>query len=157
MEGQPPPVPGETGAKQGGEVRARWAWTEPSVWTDRMLTALETGVEGGVWFSLMDKVWSRANLESAFAKVRSNRGGAGVDRVTVAMFGAHREAELTRLQEQLRTGAYAPQAHAARPDAVDEPQHAVLACKKILHTFGIKPRAWRSGLPSLLDRYYRHG
>ena len=80
MEGQPPPVPGETGAKQGGEVRARWAWTEPSVWTDRMLTALETGVKGGVWFSLMDKVWSRANLESAFAKVRSNRGGAGVDR-----------------------------------------------------------------------------
>ena len=48
------------------------------------------------------------------------------------------------------------QAHAARPDAADEPQHAVLACKKILHTFGIKPRAWRAGLPSLLDRYYRH-
>ncbi|NQD93821.1 sugar nucleotide-binding protein, partial [Pseudomonas sp. CrR25] len=48
------------------------------------------------------------------------------------------------------------QAHAARADAADEPQHAVLACKKILHTFGIKPRAWRAGLPSLLDRYYRH-
>ncbi|WP_162876986.1 sugar nucleotide-binding protein, partial [Pseudomonas viridiflava] len=48
------------------------------------------------------------------------------------------------------------QAHAARPDAGEEPQHAVLACKKILHTFGIKPRAWRAGLPSLLDRYYRH-
>jgi len=50
-----------------------------------------------------------------------------------------------------------PQAHAARPDVADEPQHAVLSCKKILHTFGIKPRAWRTGLPSLLDRYYRHG
>ncbi|MBM7062749.1 sugar nucleotide-binding protein [Pseudomonas sp. UL073] len=49
-----------------------------------------------------------------------------------------------------------PQAHAARPDAADEPQHAVLACKKIFHTFGIKPRAWRAGLPALLDRYYRH-
>ena len=49
-----------------------------------------------------------------------------------------------------------PQAHSARPDAAEEPQHAVLSCKKILHTFGIKPRAWRSGLPSLLDRYYRH-
>ncbi|WP_369294210.1 sugar nucleotide-binding protein, partial [Klebsiella pneumoniae] len=48
------------------------------------------------------------------------------------------------------------QAHAARPDASDEPQHAVLACKKILHTFGIKPRAWRAGLPALLDRFYRH-
>ena len=49
------------------------------------------------------------------------------------------------------------QAHAARPDAAEEPQHAVLACKKILHTFGIKPRAWRAGLPTLLDRFYRHG
>jgi dTDP-4-dehydrorhamnose reductase len=49
-----------------------------------------------------------------------------------------------------------PQAHSARADAAQEPQHAVLSCKKILHTFGIKPRAWRSGLPSLLDRYYRH-
>ena len=48
------------------------------------------------------------------------------------------------------------QAHAARPDVADEPQHAVLACKKILHTFGVKPRAWRTGLPQLLDRYYRH-
>lgn len=50
----------------------------------------------------------------------------------------------------------AAQAHATLSDAAEEPQHAVLACKKILHTFGIKPRAWRSGLPSLLDRYYRH-
>lgn len=49
-----------------------------------------------------------------------------------------------------------PQAHSARSDAAEEPQHAVLSCKKILHTFGIKPRAWRSGLPALLDRYYRH-
>ena len=37
--GQPPtPVPL---AKQVGEVRARWAWTEPPVWTERMRTALE--------------------------------------------------------------------------------------------------------------------
>ncbi|MOA63941.1 RmlD substrate binding domain protein [compost metagenome] len=50
-----------------------------------------------------------------------------------------------------------PQAHAERPDGSEEPQHAVLACKKILNTFGIKPRAWRAGLPPLLDRFYRHG
>ncbi|MBD1553061.1 sugar nucleotide-binding protein [Pseudomonas typographi] len=48
-------------------------------------------------------------------------------------------------------------AHAACDDALEEPQHAVLACKKILHTFGIKPRAWRAGLPALLERYFRHG
>ncbi|MFF7709798.1 sugar nucleotide-binding protein [Pseudomonas sp. NPDC007930] len=49
------------------------------------------------------------------------------------------------------------QAHAACDDALQEPQHAVLACKKIFHTFGIKPRAWRAGLPALLERYFRHG
>ncbi|MDF2489398.1 MAG: dTDP-4-dehydrorhamnose reductase [Pseudomonas sp.] len=58
---------------------------------------------------------------------------------------------------KLAVQAPTPQAHASRPDASDEPQHAVLACKKILHTFGIKPRAWRAGLPPLLDRFYRHG
>lgn len=47
-------------------------------------------------------------------------------------------------------------AHADCSDAADEPQHGVLACKKIFNTFGIKPRAWRAGLPSLLERYYRH-
>ncbi len=58
---------------------------------------------------------------------------------------------------KLAVQAPTPQAHASRPDASEEPQHAVLACKKILHTFGIKPRAWRAGLPPLLDRFYRHG
>ena len=37
----------------------------------------------------------------------------------------------------------------------DEPQNAVLSSKKILNTFGVKPRAWRSSLPALLDRYFR--
>ena len=43
-------------AKQVGEIHDRWSWVEPSVWTARMLTALETGVKGGKWFSLIDKV-----------------------------------------------------------------------------------------------------
>ncbi len=30
--------------KQAGDIRARWGWVEPSVWTERMLTSLETGV-----------------------------------------------------------------------------------------------------------------
>jgi len=44
-EEQPSSVPGT--ARQGGDIRARWAWVEPSVWTDRMLEALERGVKGG--------------------------------------------------------------------------------------------------------------
>jgi len=48
-----------------------------------------------------------------------------------------------------------PRAHGATLDASEEPQNAVLACRKILNTFGVKPRNWRSGMSALLDRYYR--
>jgi len=43
---------------QDGEIRARWASVESVVWTERMLATLETGIEGGKWFRLIDKVWS---------------------------------------------------------------------------------------------------
>lgn len=45
--------------------------------------------------------------------------------------------------------------HADFADAQIEPQHGVLDCKKISHTFGIKPRSWRTGMAELLDSYYR--
>jgi hypothetical protein len=57
--------------KQAGEVRSRWERTEPSVWTENMLTALETGVKGGKWFSLIDKVWDERNLRAGFEKIFS--------------------------------------------------------------------------------------
>ena len=41
----PAAVPGL--AKQVGEARSFWEWVEPSVWTERMLTALVEGVKGG--------------------------------------------------------------------------------------------------------------
>jgi RNA-directed DNA polymerase len=97
-------------ASHVGEVRSRWEWTEPSVWTERMLTALENGVKGGSWFSLIDKVYAPANLESAFTKVLANRGAAGVDHVTVEEFDRRREANLEKLQRQLQDGSYRPQA-----------------------------------------------
>ena len=42
-----------------GEVRRRWAWTEPTIWTDRMLTALEHGVQGGKLAQrLLHRAWA---------------------------------------------------------------------------------------------------
>jgi RNA-directed DNA polymerase len=107
MEVTPAPVPA---AKQAGEVRARWAWTEPSVWTERMLSALERGVKGGCWFSLIDKVYSLRNLRAAFEQVKANRGAAGVDHVTIEMFEHNLAANLARASQQLATGSYQPQA-----------------------------------------------
>jgi RNA-directed DNA polymerase len=107
MEARPTIVPA---AKQVGEVPARWVWTEPAVWTERMLTALELGVKGGSWFSLIDKVYSLRNLQAAFAKVKANQGAAGVDHQTIEMFETHLEANLTRVSQQLADGSYRPQA-----------------------------------------------
>jgi len=97
-------------ARHPGEILARWAWTEPAAWTFRMLTALERGVIGGTWFSLSDKVYAPANLRAAFARVKANRGSAGVDHVTVKRFEAHLDENLERLYWSLREGSYRPQA-----------------------------------------------
>jgi len=107
-EDKPAIVSQET--KQAGEIRARWAWVEPEVWTERMLTALEEGVRGGKWFSLMDKVYALRNLRAAFRRVKANGGAAGVDHQTIEMFEQHLEKNLKELSQSLREGSYRPQA-----------------------------------------------
>ena len=94
--------------KQAGEAHRRRAWAEPVVWTERMLTALERGVKGNRWFSLIDKVSGDGTLELAWAKVRSNAGGSGVDRITVERFAKDCPRGLLDLQEQLRMASYQP-------------------------------------------------
>lgn len=89
-------------------IRERWNWAEPTVWTDRMLTALEEGVKGGRWHCLWDKVLKPENARAAYAKVRVKRGSAGVDHVTVERFGADLEKNLARLIGELREGQYVP-------------------------------------------------
>jgi len=91
-----------------GERRSRWAWIESSIWTDRMLAALETGVKGGVWFCLIDKVFSQKNLWSSWAKTAKNKGAPGVDGITIDRYEKDAQANLTYLSEQLRAGAYQP-------------------------------------------------
>ncbi len=107
-EDKPSPVP--SGAKQGGDAPARWAWVEPAAWTARMLAALEQGVKGGRWFSLMDKVYAPANLAAAWKRVRSNRGAAGVDGQSVALFERDALKYLDELHRELRDGSYRPSA-----------------------------------------------
>jgi len=110
------------GAKQAGDTEARrerWTWVEPSVWTDPMLAALENGVRGGKWFSLIDKVYRQENLHSAFKKVKRNGGAGGVDHVTVDRFEHDLDRELTKLSADLKAGSYEPQA--ARRVYIEKP------------------------------------
>jgi retron-type reverse transcriptase len=96
------------GPQEGGEIRSRWEWVEPTVWTERMLAALETGIEGGKWFRLIDKVWGEKNLARAFEKVMENGGSAGIDRQSVREFARHREKEIEGLERELREQNYRP-------------------------------------------------
>lgn len=107
---EPEAVSRASAGKRAGEVADRWSWTEPEVWTKRMLTALEEGVTGGKWHSLIDKVYRDSTLRSAYTRVAANRGAAGVDHVTVEAFADDLDAELRDLSEALRSGSYRPQA-----------------------------------------------
>lgn len=74
-----------------------------------MLEALETGVKGGQWFSLIDKVWSLKTLQASWERVRRNGGAAGVDKQSIERFEARAETYISELSLALKEGSYTPQ------------------------------------------------
>ena len=106
-EATPPAVPGVD--KQGGEDLWQRHKAQRGVWSEKMLVALEQGVKGNKWFSLIDKV-SRLNvLELAWGKVQSNAGACGVDGITVERFAKDSQKRLLAVSEQIKRNAYQPQ------------------------------------------------
>ncbi len=73
-----------------------------------MVATLERGIKGGKWYSLMDKVWKMANLQSAAQQVRKNKGAPGVDGMSCEAYLKAGPARLERLQDKLKTGRYQP-------------------------------------------------
>lgn len=104
------PTTRRTAPRFSGEDLAQWAWTEPSVWTNSMLATLQAcSVRAGKWHSLIDKVYSQANLYSAYREVAANRGAPGVDNITIEDFTANLLRNIGKLEQQLRDGTYRPQ------------------------------------------------
>ena len=118
-QGRTPPTKVPFAATPAGEPPSIRAWANPSVWTDPMLTALEQGVRGGRWHTLIDKVYSRINLFTAGRTVVGNEGAPGVDHVTVEKFDTHSRKELARLHAELQNDEYRPQA--VRRKWIDKP------------------------------------
>jgi RNA-directed DNA polymerase len=138
------------------------AWVAPEVWTARMLTALERGVRGGRWHTLIDKVAALPTLHAAFTRVKANRGAPGVDHVTVAMYEARLETNLVAVSAALRDGTYRPQAirrhwipkgpHERRPLGIPTVRDRIVqtALRLVLepifettfapHSYGFRPR-----------------
>ncbi len=74
-----------------------------------MLAALEEGVKGTKWFSMIDKVYAMRTLELAWAKVTSNAGACGVEGITTGCFAKDSQRRLLAVTEQLKRGTYQPQ------------------------------------------------
>lgn len=103
-----PPAPVPLTAQQAGKVAALKAVAAPEVWTERMLTALVTGLKGNRWFRLIDKVYRFETLVAAWEKVQSNAGGSGVDGITVERFQKTCLDGLLVLKKQLQEASYQP-------------------------------------------------
>lgn len=83
-----------------------WAWIDRSIWTERMLAALDNGVKGNKWFSLIDKVYRAQTLAAAWEQVKANKGAAGIDGQSCERFAANAERYLGELAEDLKEGRY---------------------------------------------------
>lgn len=97
---------------------------ERGIWSERMLvgspillpplvpyaaaSALERGVKGNQWFSLIDKVAREETLAMAWAKVQSNAGACGVDGITVERFAKESQERLLAVKEHLERNSYQP-------------------------------------------------
>jgi RNA-directed DNA polymerase len=73
-----------------------------------MVSALENGVKGGKWFSLIDKVCRLTTLEEGWRQVARNQGAPGVDGQSIERFAAGKDAYLRELQQGLEDGSYRP-------------------------------------------------
>ena len=106
-EATSPPVPSSTDT-QGEEALWQRHKAERGVWSEKMLLALDKGVKGNVWFSLIDKVYAPRTLGLAWDKVASNAGACGVDGITVKHFAKDSQNRLLAVSEHLREGTYQP-------------------------------------------------
>jgi RNA-directed DNA polymerase len=84
----------------------------------------------------MEEVCERANLKEALRRVRSNKGSAGVDRMTVDQFGDYLKQHWPAIREKLLIGTYEP-----KPvRRVDIPKPDGGGVRKL-------------GIPTVLDRF----
>src|SRR6267142_2688257 len=85
---------------------------------------------------IMEEVCERVNLKEALRQVRSNKGSAGVDRMTVDQFGDYLKQHWPAIREQLLNGTYEPQP--VRRVEIPKPDGG-----------GVR----KLGIPTVLDRF----
>lgn len=94
--------------KQDEEALWQHHKAQRGVWSEKMLMALERGIKGGVWFSLIDKVCAERTLQLAWERVQRNAGACGVDCMSVGHFAKDSQSRLLAVKEHLQSGTYQP-------------------------------------------------
>jgi len=94
--------------KQDEEALWQRHKAQRGVWSEKMLMALDRGIKGGVWFSLIDKVFADSTLQLAWERVQNNAGACGVDCMSVGHFARDSQNRLLAVKEHLKSGTYQP-------------------------------------------------
>ena len=99
------------------EAGNRFEITE-STRKERARNAQGTGMEASVftakkkyperWVHLLERVVERSNMWQAYNRVVSNRGGAGVDGMSVLELKEYLQKHWPQIKEQLLNGTYEP-------------------------------------------------
>ena len=58
--------------------------------------------------NLLEQMLDPSNMQAAWERVRSNKGSAGIDKMTIAQFPKFAQAHLPRIMGQIREGRYKP-------------------------------------------------
>ena len=141
--------------KQAAEDLWQRHKAERGVWTEPMLVALERGLKGNKWFSLIDKVRADRTLELAWEKMRKNAGSCGVDGITIGRFEQDSQNRLLAVKEHLSKGTYQPKP--VKRVWIDKPgsaQKRPLGISPLLANIYLDPLDWlMAGLGFEMVRY----
>ncbi len=97
---------------QTGRAQLDPRWSKHEMEADWWTHAGNTsgGKHGAVREDLLEAILDRANLKSAWRRVRSNNGSAGMDGMSIEAFPAFYATHWSRIADQLRKGDYLPAA-----------------------------------------------
>jgi len=131
------------------------------------------------FYSLYDKVCRRDVLLKAFDQVRVNKGGSGVDGVSIEGYGRELSGNIEILQRELRSGTYRPQAikrvyipksdGSKRPLGIPTVKDRVVqtACKLVIepvfeadfdtHSYGFRPKRGARQAVEAIGKLIRQG
>jgi len=97
------------------------------------------------WYSLIDKIYRKENLELAFKRVKRNNGAPGIDGETVSDFAAKMELNIEFLQERLKTNRYEPSP--VRRTEIEKPEGGV----RLLGIPTVKDRVVQQAIVNIIE------